>query len=163
MPTIRRAEPSDLESITAIYNDAVLKTVSTFDTEPKTAGERASWFEKHGPRHPILVAESGGTVVGWISLSEWSDRRAYADTAEVSLYVAEDSRGKGIGTKLLGAALNEGEMLGLHTIVSRIAGGNETSVRLHESFGFQHIGVMKEVGRKFGKLIDVYLMQKIFS
>ncbi len=163
MPTIRRAEPSDLESITTIYNDAVLKTVSTFDTEPKTVDERASWFEEHGPRHPILVAESGGTVAAWISLSEWSDRRAYSDTAEVSLYVAENFRGKGIGGKLLEAALNEGREVGLHTIVSRIAGGNDTSVRLHESFGFQHIGIMKEVGRKFGKLIDVYLMQKIFS
>jgi phosphinothricin acetyltransferase len=162
MPTIRRAEPRDLESITAIYNDAVLKTVATFDTEPKTADELATWFEKHGARHPILVAESGGTIAGWISLSEWSDRLAYSDTAEVSLYIAEEQRGKGIGKKLLAAALNEGREAGLHTIVSRIAGGNETSVRLHESFGFQHIGIMKEVGRKFGKLIDVYLMQKIF-
>lgn len=162
MLTVRRAEPRDLESITAIYNDAVLKTVATFDTKPKTPDEQASWFEKHGPRHPILVAESGGDVVGWISLSEWSDRRAYSDTAEVSLYVAEERRGKGIGRKLLEAALDEGREVGLHTIVSRIAGGNETSVRLHESFGFQHIGIMKEVGRKFGELIDVNLMQKIF-
>ncbi len=162
MPTIRRAELWDLESITAIYNDAVLKTVATFDTKPKTPDEQASWFEQHGPRHPILVAESRGAVVGWISLSEWSDRSAYCDTAEVSLYVAEERRGKGIGRKLLEAALDEGREVGLHTIVSRIAGGNETSVRLHESFGFRHIGIMKEVGRKFGKLIDVYLMQKIF-
>ena len=162
MPTIRRAEPRDLESITAIYNDAILKTVATFDTKPKTADEQVAWFEKHGPRHPILVAESGGTIAGWVSLSEWSDRRAYSDTAEVSLYVAEERRGKGIGRKLLEAALDEGREVGLHTIVSRIAGGNEASVRLHESFGFQRIGIMKEVGRKFGKLIDVYLMQKIF-
>jgi phosphinothricin acetyltransferase len=161
MLTIRRAERRDLDSITAIYNDAVLKTVATFDIEPKTASERVSWFEAHGPRHPILVAESGGTVAGWISLSEWSDRLAYADTAEVSLYVAEERRGEGVGKKLMEAALNEGREAGLHTIVSRIAGGNETSVRLHESFGFQHIGIMKEVGRKFGKLIDVLLMQKI--
>jgi phosphinothricin acetyltransferase len=162
MLTIRRAEPRDLESITAIYNDSVLNSVATFDTEPKTVDDRTSWFEEHGPRHPILVAESDGIVAGWISLSEWSDRCAYSDTAEVSLYVAQESRGKGIGKKLLDAALNEGRQAGLHTIVSRIAGGNETSVRLHEAFGFKHIGVMKEVGRKFGKLIDVYLMQKIF-
>jgi phosphinothricin acetyltransferase len=162
MLTIRRAEPRDLESITAIYNDAVLKTVATFDTEPKTVEERASWLGKHGPRHPILVAESGETIAGWISLSEWSDRLAYSDTAEVSLYVAEELRGQGIGKKLLEAGLNEGREAGLHTIVSRIAGGNDTSVRLHESFGFHHIGIMKEVGRKFGNLIDVYLMQKIF-
>lgn len=162
MPLIRRAEMRDLESITAIYNDAIVKTIATFDTQPKTAQEQISWFEKHGPKHPILVADSGGDVIGWISLSEWSDRCSYSDTAEVSLYVAEEHRGKGVGRKLLKAALYEGREIGLHTIVSRIAGGNETSVRLHESFGFQHIGIMREVGRKFGKLIDVYLMQKIF-
>ena len=162
MPLIRRAEMRDLESITAIYNDAIVKTIAAFDTQPKTAQEQISWFEKHGPKHPILVADSGGDVIGWISLSEWSDRCSYSDTAEVSLYVAEEHRGKGVGRKLLKAALYEGREIGLHTIVSRIAGGNETSVRLHESFGFQHIGIMREVGRKFGKLIDVYLMQKIF-
>ena len=162
MPLIRRAEMRDLESITARYNDAIVKTIATFDTQPKTAQEQISWFEKHGPKHPILVADSGGDVIGWISLSEWSDRCSYSDTAEVSLYVAEEHRGKGVGRKLLKAALYEGREIGLHTIVSRIAGGNETSVRLHESFGFQHIGIMREVGRKFGKLIDVYLMQKIF-
>jgi phosphinothricin acetyltransferase len=162
MLTIRRAELRDLESITAIYNDAIAKTIATFDTQPKTTQEQISWFEKHGPKHPILVADSGDEVIGWISLSEWSDRCAYSDTAEASLYVGEEHRRKGVGRKLLESALDEGREIGLHTIVSRIAGGNETSVRLHESLGFQHIGIMREVGRKFGKLIDVYLMQKIF-
>lgn len=162
MTTIRRAELRDLESITAIYNDAILKTVATFDVEPKTADEQRAWFEQHGPRHPILVADGGNGVTGWISLSEWSGRCAYSDTAEVSLYVAEEHRGKGVGKKLLEAALEEGRKTGLHTIVSRIAGGNEISIRLHESLGFEHIGIMREVGKKFGKLIDVYLMQKIF-
>jgi phosphinothricin acetyltransferase len=161
MLTIRRAELRDLESITTIYNDAILNTIATFDTEPKTEDEQRDWFEQHGPKHPILVAESNGDVIGWLSLSEWSGRCAYSDTAEVSLYVAEEYRGKGAGKKLLDAALDEGRKVGLHTIVSRIAGGNETSVRLHELLGFHHIGIMKEVGKKFGRLIDIYLMQII--
>jgi len=162
MPTIRRAELRDLDSITAIYNDAITKTIATFDTQPKTAREQLSWFEEHGPRHPILVADSDGEVVGWISLSEWSDRCAYSDTAEVSLYVAEKHRGKGVGKKLLESVVEEAGKVGLHTLVSRIAGGNKTSIHLHESFGFEHVGIMREVGRKFGQLIDVHLMQKIF-
>jgi phosphinothricin acetyltransferase len=162
MPNIRRAELRDLESITAIYNDAIIKTTATLDTQPKTAQEQQSWFENHGTKRPILVAESGNEITGWISLSEWSDRCAYSDTAEVSLYVAEEHRGKGVGKELLGSALQTAREKGIHTVVSRIADGNETSIRLHESFGFEHIGIMREVGRKFGKLIDVYLMQKIF-
>lgn len=79
---IRRAELSDLEAITAIYNEAVLTTTATFDTEPKAAAERVAWFESHDDRHPILVAVSSGQLVGWASLSRWSERPAYDDTAE---------------------------------------------------------------------------------
>lgn len=101
-------------------------------------------------------------VVGWASLSKWSDRLAYADTAEISLYVQESLRGQGIGKRLVEAIVVEGEKVGLHTVIARIAGGNQVSIRLHEAVGFNHIGVMREVGRKFGELLDVYLMQKIY-
>src|SRR5436190_8054769 len=97
---IRRAELADLESITAIYNEAILTTTATFDTEPKTASERLPWFQSHGERHPILVAESEGGVVGWASLSPWSERPAYDDTAETSFYVRAGRRGQGIGRAL---------------------------------------------------------------
>ena len=163
MLTIRSAEPRDIDGITKIYNDAILKTVATFDTEPKTADEQRIWFAEHGPEHPIIVAELDAAVVGWASLSEWSGRCAYSETAEVSLYVKEGFRGKGAGKKLLEAILEKGREAGLHTIVARIADGNDISVHLHESAGFGHIGVMREVGRKFGRLIDVYLMQKIYD
>ena len=71
---IRPARQADLPAITAIYNDAVLKTTATFDLEPKTAAEQAKWFRAHGPKHPILVAEEGEGVLGWASLSAWSGR-----------------------------------------------------------------------------------------
>jgi L-amino acid N-acyltransferase YncA len=162
MLIIRPAKLEDLESITQVYNEAVQTTVATFDTEPKTVEEQRAWFQNHGPEYPVLVAESDGVVSGWASLSKWSDRRAYSGTGEISLYVKEESRGRGVGRKLLEEIVGEGEKVGLHTIIARIAGGNRVSIHLHESLGFEHIGIMREVGRKFGKLLDVYLMQKIY-
>jgi L-amino acid N-acyltransferase YncA len=163
MLILRPAKIEDLNYIMQIYNEAVQTTVATFDTEPKTLEEQRAWFEHHGPKHPVFVAEADGVISGWASLSKWSERRAYSDTAEMSLYVKEEFRGRGIGRKLLEAIVNEGERVGLHTVIARIAGENRVSIHLHESLGFEHIGVMREVGRKFGKLLDVNLMQKIYS
>jgi L-amino acid N-acyltransferase YncA len=158
---IRPAEVRDLGSILDIYNEAVLNTVATFDTETRSMSQQMAWFEHHDERHPVLVAVEDGEVVGWASLSVWSDRRAYDDTAEISLYVRTDRRGRGIGKALLAAVVEAGKSRRLHTIIARIAGGNEISVRLHRSAGFGDIGVMKEVGLKFGKRIDVHMMQWI--
>jgi L-amino acid N-acyltransferase len=97
---IRPAALPDLPAITAIYNHAILHTTATFDTEPKTDAEQMAWFKAHGERHPSLVATVDGQVVGWASLSAWSDRCAYSDTAEVSTYVDADYRGRGIGNAL---------------------------------------------------------------
>ena len=163
MLTIRRATLEDLGAITQIYNDAILKTVATFDTDPKTAEEQMMWFADHGPEYPILVADNNGLVVGWASLSRWSDRCGYSNTAEISLYVDEKHQGKGIGRKLLEAIVREGREAGLHTVIARIAEGSEASINLHKSFGFEHIGTVKEVGRKFGKRLDVHLLQKIYD
>ena len=163
MLTIRQATREDLDAITEIYNEAILKTVATFDTEPKTLEEQENWFATHAPKYPILVAEQDGYIVGWASMSMWSDRCAYTDTAESSLYVKEEHQGKGIGRKLAEAIIQEGQKAGLHTVIARITEGNEVSIRLAESAGFEHVGIMKEVGRKFGKLLDVHLMQKVYG
>ena len=162
-PTIRPATIADLPAITGIYNDAILTTTATFDTEPKTIAEQRAWFEDHGPRYAVLVAVSGGTVTGWASLSPWSDRCAYADTAEISVYVEAAHRGRGIGRALAEATVAAAREAGLHTLLSRIAEGNEPSVRLTESLGFRHVGVMHEVGFKFGKRLDVYLMELLLE
>ena len=163
MLTIRKATPADLGAITGIYNEAILKTTATFDTEPKTEDEQKSWFEHHGPRYPILVAQENNLIVGWASLSQWSDRCAYSDTAEASVYVMEEYQGRGIGRKLSEAIIEAGREAGLHTLIARITSENKTSIHLSESVGYRHIGVMKECGRKFGKLLDVCLMQYIYE
>ena len=163
MVTIRRAQLSDLEAITEIYNEAIRTTTATFDTEPKTEDQQLEWFNAHDERHPILVAEVDSSAVGWTSLCEWSDRCAYADTAEVSTYVKEGFRGQGIGRKLKEAIDAEATRLGFHTVIARITEGNDASIHLNEAFGFQHVGVMREVGYKFGRWLDVHVMQKIYS
>lgn len=160
--TIRPATLDDIPAITDIYNEAVLTTTASFDTEPRTEARQQIWFEEHDNRHPILVAEIEGRVVGWASLSRWSDRLAYADTAEISLYVQSQFRGRGFGKQLMTEIVKAGREADLHTLIARIAGENEVSVYLHESVGFGLVGVMREVGRKFDRLIDVHLMQKIY-
>ncbi|MFB3891867.1 MAG: N-acetyltransferase family protein [Phycisphaerae bacterium] len=160
--TIRPATEADLQAILDIYNDAVAKTVATFDTQPRTMADHRRWFAEHGRQHPILVAEEGGRVIGWASVSRYSGRCAYDGTAEASLYVEEAGRGRGVGRQLLGAIIAAGRQAGLHTIISRIAVGNDASVHLHEAFGFQTVGVMREVGFKFGRYVDVVVMQLIY-
>jgi L-amino acid N-acyltransferase YncA len=160
---IRRANVDDLASITEIYNEAIITTTATFDTEAKTIAERLAWFEMHDERHPILVALADAQVVGWASITKWSDRPAYADTAETSFYVKSEYRGRGIGRQLKEAVIEEARKFGFHSLIARVAEGSQESIHLNESFGFVHIGVLKEVGRKFGRLLDVHIMQKMLD
>lgn len=162
IPAIRKAALADIPAITEIYNEAILTTDATFDNDPKTIAEQTKWFGEHGARNPVLVADVNGKVVGWASLSKWSTRCAYADTAEISLYIKEEYRNRGIGKVLMQGILGEGKKAGLHTVISRITATNNISINLHREFQFEDVGVMKEVGKKFGKLLDVLMMQKVY-
>jgi phosphinothricin acetyltransferase len=159
--TIRQAELRDVPAITDIYNEAILTTVATFDTDVKSVATQEEWFRAHGARHPILVADVDERVVGWASLTEWSDRCAYSETAEASFYVHSRFRHQGIGRKLLKGIIEEARRVKLHSLLGRIAEGSEESMHLSLSVGFVHVGTMKEVGRKFGRLLDVHLFQLI--
>lgn len=158
-PTVRVATLNDAPAITDIYNEAILTTTATFDTETKTVEERTRWLEGHGERHPILVAEVDGKVVGWASLTQWSDRLAYRDTAETSFYVHSTHRGKGIGRRLKKAIIDEARRIQFHTLIARVAEGSVESLHLNETFGFEHVGILKEVGFKFGKRLGVHILQ----
>ena len=159
--TIRLANFGDLSAISGIYNDAVIHTIATFDTEPRTVEVQNSWFESHKERHPILVATLENKIIGWSSLTPWSERMAYADTVEISAYVHNEYQRQGIGFGLTRTIIEKAKVLGIHCIISRIAGENNASIKLHEKLGFNFIGTMREVGRKFDKLHDVHLYQLI--
>ena len=163
MAEIRLATIEDLKNITDIYNDAILKTNATFDTETKTLTEQKKWFKEHGSKNPIIVAEEDNEIVGWAALSKYDTKCAYSDTAELSLYVKPEYQKKGIGKQLMKRIIEDGEKAGLHAILARITDGNKVSIHLHELFGFKHVGVLKEVGFKFGKRLDVYIMEKVYK
>lgn len=159
MPSVRDARPGDLAAIFDIYNHEVLHGTATFDTEPRVAGRDDGWLtDRDNHRHPVLVASVDDQVVGWASLSAWSTRGAYARTAEASVYVHADHRGRGVGELLLGALIERAQNTGLGVILARIAEANAPSVALFERFGFTHIGTQRRCGEKFGRILDVELM-----
>ena len=162
MTHVRAATEKDLASILDIYNEAVLHTTATFDTEPRSLEKQQAWFFAHKKNHPVVVAEENDMVIGWASLSPWSDRCAYDTTVEVSVYIHHDHRGRGLGSRLLEEVIAAGKNLEIHTVLSRITQGNEISIRIHEKCGFKTIGVMKEVGFKFNRFLDVHMMQLIY-
>jgi phosphinothricin acetyltransferase len=156
---IRQAVLEDLETINNIYNDAVVNSVATFDIDTRSIDERKQWFENHGLRYPILVAEQDGYIVGWACLTRWSDRRGYVDTAESSCYIKAGYRAQGVGMQLARELLDMARKLEFHTIIAQVTSSNTASLEFCRKLGFEHIGVMKEVGKKFGQLLDVHILQ----
>lgn len=159
MITYRPATLDDQVAILSIYNDAVINTTATFDTEERSFQKQLEWFAVHRERHPVLVAVSEGKIIGWASMSPWSDRSAYDASVEVSVYIHKDHRGKGIGSRLLELITLAGKEAGNHTVISRITSGNDVSIHLHEKLGYRIVGTLKEVGFKFGRYLDVVILQ----
>jgi phosphinothricin acetyltransferase len=159
MAMLRPARAEDLPAMTAIYNDAVARTTGTFDTEPKTLDQQLEWFGRHDAAHPVIVAVEGEQVVAWASLSAWSDRCAYARTSEVSVYVDEAARRRGIAGALLDELLKLGRAAGAAQVMARITADNEVSLRLHAGRGFVEAGRLRRVGEKFGRILDVHILQ----
>lgn len=158
---IRRARLEDLPSIVEIYNVEVTGSTATFDTESATVDGKRAWFHEHASApHPILVADVAGEVAGWAALSPWSERPAYARTAELSVYVAGHHRRRGVGKALVAATLDHGRNHGLRVVLARISCGEGPGSRmLHESLGFTLVGTMHRVGHKHGRVLDVDLLE----
>jgi len=160
---VRPATHADLPGILEIYNEAVLNTTATYDYEPRTLEHRTQWFEERTrDKYPIFVAaDGGGRVVGWSALNPFHARYGYRFTAENSVYVAADMRGKGVGKVLLGPLVEGAKIRGLHAIIAAIDADNEASIRLHAGFGFEKVGHFKQTGFKFGRWLDVVYMERL--
>jgi phosphinothricin acetyltransferase len=159
--TIRPATSGDLDAILDIYNHAVMHTTASYDYEPWPRPKRVEWFEDHVQNnYPVLVAEnSGGQILGWGSLSRFHSRPGYRFTAEDSIYVAEEARGRGVGKQLLAPLIDAARQRQFHSIIGLIDAQNEASVRLHARFGFEKVAFLKQVGHKFDRWLDVVYMQ----
>jgi phosphinothricin acetyltransferase len=158
----RLVEPRDAEATRAIYNVEVLESTVTFDITPRTLADQQVWIAEHSGGHPAIVAvDDDDTVLGFASLSPFKPRAAYAPTVEDSVYVHRDARGRGVGEVLLREIVRLGTDHGFHSAVARIVGGHEASIALHRKCGFAEIGCEREVGRKFGRWLDVVLMQRM--
>jgi len=160
---VRLATPDDAEATRAIYNREVSGSTVTFDLVPRTLEAQQAWIAAHSGAHPAVVAvdDVSGEVAGFGSLSAYRDRPAYSTTVEDSVYVHHDWRGHGVGRALLAELVRLATVHGFHSVIARIVGGHEASIRLHESCGFSLVGVEREVGRKFGRWLDVALMQRL--
>ncbi|MGH9018490.1 MAG: GNAT family N-acetyltransferase, partial [Acidimicrobiales bacterium] len=143
------------------YNTEVSGSTVTFDIEPRTRAEQLAWIERHQGVHPAVVAVDGPSVAGFGSLSPFRERAAYATTVEDSVYVDGGHRGQGVGRLLLDELVRLATRQGFHTVIGRAAGGNAASIALHQACGFVLVGVEREVGRKFGRWIDVAILQRM--
>lgn len=152
---LRTATAADAAAVTDIYNQAVLTTTASFDIEPKSVENRRQWLVERPPRHPVIVAEQDGEVVAWGALSRFSERPAYDATTEISIYVDGAHHRQGLGRALTIALLDAAPGLGLHSILARICTENAGSIALVRSLGFVEAGTVHEVGRKFGRWLDV--------
>jgi phosphinothricin acetyltransferase len=129
---------------------------------PRTREEQLAWLVEHSGAHPAIVAvEGAGTVVGFGSLSPYRPRPAYSTTVEDSVYVHLSERGRGVGRLLLDELVRLSGAHGFHAVMARIVDGHEASIALHRACGFELVGVEREVGRKFGRWLDVALMQRL--
>lgn len=147
--TVRDAVEADLPAIIEIYNQSIPGGWSTADTRPVTVAERSEWFRKHEPsRRPMWVAEDDGRIVAWIGLTSfYGGRPAYDATAEVSLYIAPDYRGHGLGTMLKQRMIDHCPRLGVTTLLSLYFDHNQATRRVNEKLGFEVLGHLSEIAQ----------------
>jgi L-amino acid N-acyltransferase len=160
---VRLAQLGDAEAIRQIYNLEVTTSTVTFDLVPRSVREQEAWLSARSGAHAVLVAVEDGEVVGFGSLSPWRDRPAYSTTVEDSVYVRRDRQGAGIGRAVLDELVTTATAHGFHACIARIVGGHEASIALHLACGFEIVGTEREVGRKFGRWLDVVLMEKLLA
>lgn len=160
---IELAKMADLPEIVAIYNSTIPGRRVTADLEPVTVESRLAWFAAHAPdRYPLWVLRAEGRVAGWLSFSQFHSRAAYDATAELSIYIAEAERGRGLGGTLIRHALEAAPGLGLATLVGLVFGHNAPSLALLERYGFERWGLLPRVAKLDGIERDlVYVGRRV--
>ena len=161
---IRLATDQDLPAMLDIYNDIIANTTAVWHYEPHTLQMRTKWFEQRQQQgFPIFVAEEAGKVLGFSTFGSFRPWPGYSKTVENSVYVAADSRGKGVANLLLPPLIEAARQLGIHAIVAGIDAENEISIALHKKFGFVEVAHFKEVGWKFGRWLDLKFLELVLA
>lgn len=162
-PAIRPARPDDAAAIADIYNHYVRSSTATFETQERDAEHRRAWLAEHGERYPVIVAEIDDGVIGWASLSKWAERPGWRYAVEVSVYVANDSTGAGVGPLLLERIVEAGKYAGFHALLAQIVGDNQPSLKMAKRAGFVEVGRLVEAGNKFDRWLDVVLVERVLT
>lgn len=159
--TMEDATLEDLPAIVAIYNETIAGRMVTADLEPVTVESRRKWFDEHSPDfRPLWVMKSGGKVVAWLSFQSFYGRPAYNGTAEISIYITEDCRSRGIGGILLNRAFAACPEIGVHTLLGFVFGHNEPSLKLLSKFGFERWAHLPRVANLDGVERDLVILGK---
>ena len=162
MTQIRPATATDLPALVAIYNGEVRGSVATFDTQEKDVDHYAELVTSTRAGDHFLVAhDEEGAVLGYAFSGTYRPRPAYGGTREVSVYLADGARGRGLGRALYDELLARVDADGIHTTLAVIAQPNPASEALHTALGFERVGVLREVGRKFDRWVDTALWQRL--
>jgi L-amino acid N-acyltransferase YncA len=160
-PAVRPAGAGDAAAMAIIYNEGIRDRVATFETRERSVDDVRAWLGS--PRHPVLVAERDGVLVGWIAASKYRDRDCYAGIAEFSVYVRRSERGRGIGDALMTAFIPACEAAGLWKLVSRIFPQNAASRALCTRHGFREVGTYRRHGRLDGVWMDVVIVERLLG
>lgn len=161
--TVRPATLEDAQAISDIYNEGIEDRDATLETRMRTADEQRAWLAARDERHPVVVAERDGAVVGWGSLNVFNPRAAYDYVADFSVYVARTARGTGVGRRLLEALIARARGLGYHKMVLAAFDWNSAGMALYERMGFRRVGVYREQGRLDDRWVDTVIMEKILD
>jgi L-amino acid N-acyltransferase YncA len=157
---IEDAIESDLPEIVAIYNDVIATSTAIFSDQPVTVEDRLQWLRsRRALGQPVVVARDSGAVVGFASFGDFRPWPGYRSTVEHTVHVAAPRRRQGVGRRLVDEILDRARKAGKHVVIAGIDAENEASLRLHERLGFQQVGHMPEVARKFDRWVDLVLLQ----
>ncbi len=156
---VRLATTDDLDAINDIYNYYVLSSTCTYQDVPESPASRLAWFRQHNAAHPITIATAKDEILGFGALSPYRSREGYRFTVEHSVYVHPRWHRRGIGRLLLCDLIARARALGHHTMLGGISADQEASIALHAALGFTQVALLRQVGRKFDRWLDVVFMQ----
>lgn len=159
--TVRPALSEDAQAICDIYNQGIEDRDATLETRLRSGDEQRAWLASRDHRHPVLVAECGGAIVGWGSLNVFNPRPAYDHVADFSVYVARSARGSGVGRRILEALVATARDIGYHKLVLAAFDWNTAGMALYERMGFRRVGVYREQGLLDGRWVDTVVMEKL--